>query len=337
MKRADSKLMKEINKNLIRNSFRYEIESTATNLAQKTGLSVVTVNGLLKEMVETKEVFLGESRSSNGGRPSTVYIYNDMFRCAVIAFGFTRDNKDYMRFLVTNLLGKCIYEEEFNFENIEYNTFDKTLNSLFDKYKSIEVIAFGLPGTEENGVVNVIDYPGIAGDKFMKHYKERYGVKVIFVNDINAAVNGYYNTKIDNYDDGTVVGLVFNRVYLPGSGLVINGEIHTGKSNFAGEMAYMPLGIDWININYDDEDEITEAISKVIAIFSCVVAPEHFVLYGDFFSENSAKIISEKTRKTLNNYFTTDIVTCNNFEEDYKNGMIKMALEVLNNANKIFE
>lgn len=336
MKRANSKLMKEINKNLIRNSFRHETQATSSDLVKKTGLSVVTVNGLLKEMVQSNEVFLGESKPSNGGRPCTVYIYNDMFRCTAIVFGFTRDNKDYIRFVVTNLLGKCIYEEELSFENIKYNTFDEKLDFLFDKYKSIEVIAFGLPGTEEDGVINVIDYPEIAGDKFIKHYKDRYGVNVIFVNDINAAVNGYYHTKIDNNEDVTVVGFVFNRVYLPGSGIVINGEIYTGKSNFAGEMAYMPLGIDWRNINYDSEEEVTDAISKVISIFSCVVAPDYFVLYGNFFSENSANIITEKSRKTLNNYFTTNVVTCNDFEEDYKNGMIKMALEVLNNEDKVF-
>ena len=104
-------MMKEMNKNLIRNIFKTELEITAAQLSRKTELSVVTVNSLLKEMIESNEVYAGESIPSNGGRPSTVYKYNDMFRCSAIIFGYTIDNKNYIKILVTNLLGKCIYEE----------------------------------------------------------------------------------------------------------------------------------------------------------------------------------------------------------------------------------
>ncbi|MGL5314603.1 MAG: ROK family protein [Peptostreptococcaceae bacterium] len=337
MKRANTKMMKEINKNLIRNCFRNEVEATAAVLSQNTGLSVVTVNALLKEMVQSKEVFVGNSIPSNGGRPSTVYEYNDMFRCAVSLFGYTRNNINYIKTIVINLLGNCIYEEEIPFEKVEDNSFNETLDYLFEKYPSIEVIAFGLPGTEEDGVIKINDYPDIVGDTFLKQYKERYKVPVLFVNDINAAVVGYYQNKMDNNCIHTVVGLVFNRVYLPGSGIVINGEIHTGKSNFAGEFSNMPLGIDWLKINYNDNEEICEAISKVVAMVSCVIAPDHFVVYGDFWKEDSSLKIKEKAESTLSNNFNVKLEVCNDFEQDYKLGMIKVCLELLNNSEKVFD
>lgn len=336
MKRANTKMMKEINKNIIRNCFRVELDLTSAKLSQRTGLSVVTINALLKEMVEIKEVFVGQSIPSNGGRPSTVYKYNDMFRCAAIIFGFTRDDRNYIKVLVTNLLGKCIYEEERDFQNVNDESFNNILDILFEKYKTIEVIAFGLPGTEENGVININDYPDIVGDTFLKYYKERYKVPVIFVNDINAAVNGYYHNKLDNNHIQTVVGLVFNRVYLPGSGVVINGEIHTGKSNFAGEIAYMPIDIDWISLDYYNSEQVNTAIGKLIAMISCVIAPDHFVVYGDFFNLESEKKIKEKAKYMLQNHFDTNIVVCDKFEEDYKLGMINAALEVLKESEKVF-
>lgn len=336
MKRADTKLMKEMNKNLIRNCFRNEIESTAANLSQKTGLSVVTVNGLLKEMLKNMEVFAGESIPSNGGRPSIVYRYNEMYRCAAIVFGYTRSNINYIKILVANLLGNCIYEEEKVFENIKDDSFDHILDNLFKEYPTIEVISFGLPGTEEKGVITINDYPYIVGDTFLKHYKERYNVPVIFINDINAAVYGYYYNSLNNNYTQAVVGLVFNRVYLPGSGIVIKGEIHTGKSNFAGEIAFMPLGVDWLKINYYNSEEISEAIGKVVAMISCVIAPDHFVIYGDFFNKDSTRKIKEKAEKSLNNYFEANIVVCNEFEEDYKIGMIKASMEVLNKSKEVF-
>lgn len=336
VERANTKLIKKMNKNLVRNCFKNEIDSTAANLSKKTGLSVVTVNGILKEMVNSKEIFLGKSIPSNGGRPSIVYQYNTMYRCSVIILGFTRKNINYIKVLVTNLLGNCIYSEENKFENINDNSFDKILDTLFKKYPTIEVISFGLPGVEVNDVITINDYPNIVGDTFLKHYKDRYKVPVIFINDINAAVNGYYHNKLDDNYDQTIVGLVFNKIHLPGSGIVINGDIHIGKSNFTGEFAYMPIGIDWLKINYDDIEETSEAIGKVIAIMSCIIAPEHFVIYGDFFKSDSVIKIKEKAEKMLQNQFEINLIISNDFEEDYELGMIKASLEILNkNENMI--
>lgn len=337
MKKADTKLMKKMNKNLIRNCFINELDSTAANLSQKTGLSVVTVNVILKEMLQSKEVFAGQSIPSNGGRPSIVYKYNEMYRCAAIVFGYTKSDNNYIKILVINLLGNCIYEEEKVFENVKDDSFNHILDELFAKYPTIELISFGLPGAEENGVITINDYPYIVGDTFLNHYKERYKVSVTFINDINAAVYGYYHNNLSDYYPQTVVGLVFNRVYLPGSGIVIKGEIHTGKSNFAGEIAFMPLGIDWLKINYYDIEEMSEAIGKVVAMMSCVIAPDNFVIYGDFWSEDSAIKIKEKAEKNLNNHFQVNIVVCNKYEEYYKKGMIKASTKVLNNREEVFK
>lgn len=337
MIKANTKLMKEINKNLIRNCFKSEIESTAANLSEKTGLSVVTVNGLLKEMINSKEIFVGESIPSNGGRPSTVYRYNDMFRCAAIVFGFTKNNVNHIRVIVTNLLGKCIYEKESNFENIQYDSFNDILDNLFYEYPTIEVISFGLPGVEEDGVIKVIDYPNIAGDNFLKNYKDRYKVPVIFINDINAAVMGYYNQNVDDSTPQTVVGIVFNRMHLPGAGIVINGDIYTGKANFAGEISYMPIDIDWLKINYSDSEEVSEAIGKLLAIISCVIAPDNFVIYSDFIDKDIAKKIKEKAKSMTKGNFNVNTIASNNFAEDYKMGMIKASLEVLYENEKVFE
>ena len=334
-KRADTKMMKEMNKNLIRNHFRVNLETTAAQLAQYTGLSVVTVNALLREMVESQEIFVGESMPSNGGRPSTLYHYNDMFRCAAVIYGFNREGIDHIQLLVTNLLGKCIYEKTCVFEEIKDHSFDDLLDEAFKIYPTIEAIAFGLPGTEENGVITINDYKEIIGDTFLKHYKERYKVPIIFVNDINAAVNGYYHHKLEEEKAQTVVGLVFNRVYLPGSGIVINGEMYTGKANFAGEVAYMPIEVDWLSIDYTDQEVITEAVSKVIAFMSCVIAPDHFVVYGDFWTEGSEALMKEKAEKLLKHVFKVNVTTSHTFEEDYKLGMIKVATEMLHDQNQV--
>ncbi|MBP1868616.1 hypothetical protein [Clostridium tertium] len=39
------------------------------------------------------------------------------------------------------------------------------------------------------------------------------------------------------------------------------------------------MGIDWINLNYKDSEEVSDAIRKIIAIMSCVLVLNHLVLY----------------------------------------------------------
>ena len=326
MKRADTKLMKEINKNLIRSEFLEQLEATASELSQKVKLSIVTVNALLKEMIEDKEVFEGGSIPSKGGRPSMVYRYNSLFKCAAIIYGFSKNNQDYINLIVINLLGECIHREVGAFERIIDNSFDEMLDRAFAKYPTIEVISFGLPGAEENGIITINDYPDIIGDTFMKHYEERYSVPVVFVNDINAAANGYYNYHLNNQPEDTVSGIFFPRVYPPGAGTIINGEIYTGTSNFPGEFGNMPIGVDWLELDYKNTEEVSDAIGKVVAITSCILAPKHFVLYGDFWQKDSGKKIKERAEKLLNNKFEVNIVLSNDFERDYELGMIKVAL-----------
>lgn len=53
---ADAKLMKELNKRQLRRILRQCKEATKPELADRTGLSVVTINSLLEDLLKTGEV-----------------------------------------------------------------------------------------------------------------------------------------------------------------------------------------------------------------------------------------------------------------------------------------
>lgn len=323
-------LMKEINKNLVRDSLKMLRKATKQELSLRTGLSVVTIHSLLSEMIQDKEVYEGDMVPSNGGRPSLVYCYNENYGHVMVIYGHQKDNNNLIRMLVVNLVGDTVYREEGFFKKITVDSFDEMIEQGLRKYPSIELIGFGLPGEEEDGIITLNDYEDIIGPFFMKHIKEKFKLQASFVNDINAAINGYYHYKsLGNYD--SLVGLYFPRIYNPGAGIVIKGEIFTGKSSFAGEIGALPIGIDWLTLDYLKEEEAADKIAKLVAVFSTILAPDLFVLYGDFLTAELGEKIKKKAEAILGGLFLIHLTVSDKFEDDFELGMIKATLEQLEN------
>lgn len=327
--KADTLLMKEINKNNIRKQLKLMGKATKPELAARTGLSVVTVNSLLEELVKNGEIKKGESIPSNGGRPCLQYIFNEDYKYAVIIYGHQKNNQNLIRLLVINLLGQCIERKEKYFAKVQIDSFDSWLLEVFEKYgEKTGLIAFGLPGEEVDGMITVNDYPDIVGKEFMEHYRRAYEAPVIFENDINAAVNGYYSYRI-SAEAEHIVGLYFPRIYAPGAGTIIHGEIYKGAGNFAGEISRIPVDYPWEELDYGDPCQVIRSVGELLIIYSCVLAPDFFVLYGDFWTEEIKSGLREALRESLKGQFEAKLVFSNELEKDFEQGMITLALDEL--------
>ncbi len=335
MEKSNVKRIKELNKVLIRKAFFSIHTQTAADLSQTTGLSVVTINALLREMTEENEVLVMAELESNGGRPATKYRYNNFYQCTAVIYGYNKNNKDFITMIVTDIFGKCILRESATMENITDSSFESLLDEAFNEFPMIRIIAFGLPGEENDGVILYNDYKEIVGDSFIKHYENRYQVPVLFVNDVNAAVYGYYHRKV--YPDKNVVGIFFPRKYKPGAGIIINGEIYAGLQGFAGEVGFIPNGVKWNELDYQNDNAVLEAVSNVITILSCVVAPDRFVLYGDFFHDGSKDMLEHRIHEMLKNKYAIFIEISSELANDIEYGLICKASRELKNVEGLIK
>jgi Transcriptional regulator/sugar kinase len=329
MQSANTILIKEVNKELVRNYLRQMHSATIHQLSQKTGLSVVTVGSLLAELLESGEVFEGSAVPSNGGRPSALYAYNPNFRLAFVIFGYQKNDNNLMQFCVVNLYGECLEQQEVFISEVLIESFSPYIDEAVQNYPAIGVIGFGLPGSEENGIVLGCDYKNLIGDGFIKYHRDRYKLPVVFINDVNAVAAGF---RIAHENLQCITALYFPRIYPPGAGIIIKGQIHAGFRSFAGEWAALPFDVDWLRLNYQDERAVTEAIGKLLAVFCCIVAPEQFVLYGDFFGQESAEQIRAYTQSLLPEYFRVSVCVSESFEKDFELGVIHSSLEQLNDS-----
>ncbi|MDD4844117.1 MAG: ROK family protein [Anaerotignum sp.] len=328
MLKANRKQMKEINKNNLRQALKERRKATKPELSELTQLSVVTVNALIGEMVSSGEVIEGDEIPSNGGRPSKQYIYNGNFRKAIIIYGHQENNQDLFHMLIINSFGECIDRMKSYDTNVTTESFDLWIVDAFKKHKTICAILFGLPGAEKNGVIYAHDYPGIVGEKFLAYYNEKYHVPVLYENDINATVCGYYaRQNVETVQ--SVVGIYYPRVYAPGAGVVINGEIYKGFMNFAGEVGWIPMHPAWNEVDYKNGEDVARMLSQIAVIFSCVLAPQRIVFYGDFLTEELLKELVSRLTEQLKGKFLPHIEFEKNLVKDFEWGMIQIALSEL--------
>ena len=170
-------------------------------------------------------------------------------------------------------------------ETIDIHDFEDALDVLFAKYPQIKGAAIVTPGTVTEGRLTlpqakIYDYD-IVGE-FTKKYHRTF----ILCNDANAAAVGYYanhrecgNLLAYYHPAGNAAG---------GAGVVLNGNLHIGKNDIAGEVVnYMKL----LNFSEDRFDlartpeGIIELVTKVVMPLICAIGPDTLAVYNDFITD----------------------------------------------------
>lgn len=342
---ADSKMMKTLNKKQLRQVLRQCREGTKPELAERTGLSVVTINSLLEEFLESGEVVHAGMAPSGGGRPSALYRYQPDYRYAVLLYGHQSQGKNLIHVSVVNLAGTCVWRKEAYFGEIVTDSFDGIIDEAVEKFPHTGLLAFGLPGEVVDGVVTVHDYEALIGPQFMAHYRSRYGLPVIYENDINAMTYGACRDTDMSLDldsevdleveaaaetaETAVAGIYLPRIYAPGAGLVIQGRIYYGKEHWAGEISSLPVPVAWDRLDYSNEDDVVRDLEALTAIYGLILAPETLIFYGDFFTGKIQERVKAYGSALFDGKIQMNLIFSENLEQDYEAGMKRLALEVL--------
>lgn len=326
---ANALVMKEININLVRHTLKLKQEATKQQIAEATGLSTVTVATILQKLIEENVVFDVGQVASMGGRPAQLFRFNENHAHVLALFTHERDGMDMLHLRVANLNGTCIYQVDTPLTEIHLRTFEPYIDAVLQEYASIRAIGFGLPGVELGGHILGGDYPALTGTAFVAHYHERYQMPVSVENDVNAASVGYCRRhQIES--EAAALYLYFPQKYPPGGGIYINGRLYKGYSHYAGEIAGMPLGIDWNNASlYETPERICEAIATLIEAISLLLNPQHVILHGTFLTEQHLRDIQRRCAARQPVHSIPHLSLAADFTLDYQNGIIEEALALL--------
>lgn len=326
---ANALVMKEININLVRRTLKLKQAATKHQIAEATGLSTVTIATILQKLIEENVVFDAGLVASMGGRPAQLFRFNENHSHVLVLFMHEKDGLDMLYVRVANLNGVPVYEAESPITEINLHTFEPYMDAALQEYPTIRAIGFGLPGVEWGGSVLFADYPALTGTAFLAHYQRRYQLPLTFENDVNAASVGYCKRNQIEAEAATMY-LYFPQKYPPGGGIYLNGGLYKGYSNYAGEVADMPLGIDWRDQSlYTSPERVCEAISTLITAISVLLNPHMVILYGAFLTDAHLREIQRRCAARLSANVVPQVSLTADFTLDYQNGMIEETLALL--------
>jgi hypothetical protein len=322
-------VIRQVNENLVRKVLKEKDLATKRQIAEATGLSIVTVGTVLQHLMRNNEVREIGVTASNGGRPALQYKYNQDYAFALILFPVERDGSLSVHTTVVNLAGDHVHETNLEVEHIDLFSFEQIIDKSIHDFPSIQAIGFGLPGAEFEGKMIVSDYKDLLGIDLAGHFKNRYQKPITIENDVNAAVTGFAN-RMQFATDSSIVYLFFPERFPPGAGIYLNGQLYKGRRNFAGEVANIPLGINWFDLSLlTTFDLLCDAISKLTVAVSSVLNPDSVVLYGNFLNPEHINTVMQKCEEQLPPNVLPTILLSDNFEVDYLQGMIVQTLRTL--------
>lgn len=324
---ANPVIMKKVNTDVVRNALRKEQQATRQRLSELTNLSTVTVGTILEQLVSSGEIYETDHTPSNGGRPAHTYCFNAEYSYALLIYTHVQYGKDTVFLRVMNLFGECVLEESNTIENIALECLEPMIDRMLEKYPNIKAIGFGMPGTEYNGVMFINDYSELNDTCFSKHYREKYNLPVILENDVNLAVSGYCHANL--VEDATVVYIYFPQKYEPGAGIFINGDLYRGMNNFAGELGFLPIDVDWRTLDYSDFKNVCKMLAKLIVSIICILNPLKVIIHGDFLTSKHLHEIKRVIKNTIDKRFVPTILLPENFDVDYETGLCIRTLELI--------
>ena len=174
------------------------------------GLSVVTVNSLIHELLETGEVIQKQMLPSGGGRPALQYQYNGRYKMALTAYMYVQEGRERLFLEVQDLFQNMVASDAYEIADMDIDMLEHAISKWMKQYPTISVMVFGIPGTEHQGKLKVMDYAIFQSQELFARLRSTYQMPVLIENDINAALFGYCQRQ--NIRQECTAGLYFPKV-----------------------------------------------------------------------------------------------------------------------------
>ncbi len=272
---------------------------TKPEVAEKTGLSVVTCGTILNELTANGTIVEKQLMLSSGGRPAMSYQYNTNSGNILCAFIYTENDECFLRYQVLDILGN-IKDAGVSLEKkIHANTLAKRIKEICKKKQNIKVITLGLQGCINNGIVEYSDISELSGINLAQVIQEETGITTLVENDMNTVALGYSKK---NSDEKNVAMLFFPKGQTPAGGFIVDGNILRGTSNLAGELSFFPFGFDkkTQQAAFSNIKKAFPVINQLVIATTVFMDPAVIVITGGLAGELNEQEISSYLKKTLN-------------------------------------
>lgn len=328
-KASNSLTVREINTDLVRCTLKQAGHGTKASLAKDTGLSAATCGNILKDLMESKEVIETQVQESNGGRPARHFRYDFNHSLALVIIPLVESELcGTFHSMVVNLREEVIDESKEEVLVVDPEAILGIVRQWVNRYPKIQVAAIGIPGVVHKGIIDHCDFKHLANNNLLELLNQEFTIKFMLENDVNLTTLGFYNKQ--HLDQNTSLAyFYFPKGICPGGGIIVNGQLVRGYSNYAGEIKSLP-GIDEI----EDDDR---SIAHTIAAVSSIIDPEYIAITGDRITNKDISRIEYLVTGMIPQKHIPKIVLTVDMFEDYKMGLIGFALSHFDGRLELIE
>lgn len=247
----------------------------ASEIVETTKISMVTVNILLKELVEEKIVLEHPHVQKDLGRPATQYEFNVNYQKSLL-FAFRESGRTlYVDIFTINMIGEILEHEKEDFQEVSPASFQLLIAAKLKGKKNIDSLAFLLPAKISEGVITSSWYEKMNGWNVKGLVEEITDKKCYFQNDAHVLTVGHCIMNSIKFSE-TIVGIYYPSNSMPGVTVLVNSLLLEGQNSLAGEAKYLPLFLE--RGAASNFQEFIENFNTLLAIYNSVVAPNRFVL-----------------------------------------------------------
>lgn len=330
--------LKEINVDLVKVALKSREFGTKNSIADTTGLSVGTCKTILEELLASGEVFELEPGPSTGGRPSRRFSYNENFANVALIYARQEGEEKSLFLSVVNLYGQSIHEEYIGCSDIGPEEIDEAVKSLLERFPAIKALSIGVPGIVRSGSIDICDFNKLSHLPLQSYLEKKFRLPVSVENDVNLTALGYFQ-RLDTANPESLVYIYYPEDGMPGSGIVINGRVLRGRSNFAGELSFMP---NWIGRDEQGEAQKNKQlfcnyiIDTVLSV-NCLINPECIVLSGQWFTEDLMESIKSGAHRASPEGHSPELRFESDIHDSYLDGLKFAGMKLLSCRLEVIE
>jgi N-acetylglucosamine repressor len=242
--RGNRDLIRSINRSIILNVIKSQVEVSRASIAQITGLSPATVTGITGQLIDENLIFEKTTGDSSGGRPPIMLALNPRG-------GFVIGIKLMEGLVVgalTDLNASILAKDSIELLDRELDQSLETLEKLVRRLyrtagipkKKLMGVGVGLAGVVDfsHGILRQNPFLGWNNVPLRDLLQTRLRVPVYIDNDVNTLTLGEKWLGTGQPVDHFIVITVGRGI---GMGIVINGQIYRGKGGGAGEFGHMVI------------------------------------------------------------------------------------------------
>lgn len=253
---ASASLLRTINRSAILELIRNNSPISRTQIGNKLNISLPTVMRIIDDLIAEQLVRETGTQTPSRGRPPSLLEFNsEAFAIIGVDLGGTK-----IYGMVADLAGNIqhsLYKtHEDNIENANGNYLEtvcqfieRLLEAPRPADQQIRGIGVGAPGITlvPDGVVTWAPSLGWRDLPLQDILTERFDLPVTVENDVNLAALGEWGFGLGKNSSSMVTINLGTGI---GAGIVIDGSIHRGFNQAAGEVGYMLPGIQFLGNKY---------------------------------------------------------------------------------------